>query len=139
MLYLDTSVLVSAYTHEPATARALAFLNRQTDPVSISEWVATEFAAALSMKMRIGALEEAYRREALALFERSAAASMEMIPVATSHFKAAARFATEYKLGLRAADALHLAIAAERDATLCTLDKRLAKAGKALGVATKLI
>jgi predicted nucleic acid-binding protein len=64
---------------------------------------------------------------------------MEMISVATEHFRAAAKFAGEHKLGLRAADALQLAVAGEQDATLCTMDKRLAAAGKTLGVATRLI
>jgi predicted nucleic acid-binding protein len=40
---------------------------------------------------------------------------------------------------LRAADALHLAIAKDIGATLCTFDKRLASAGKALGVSARLI
>ena len=94
MLYLDTSLLVAAYTHEAGTVRALAFLkNRQREPVAISEWVATEFSAALSMKIRTGAINDAYRAEALALFAKSVADSMEMISVATEHFRAAAKFA----------------------------------------------
>ena len=39
----------------------------------------------------------------------------------------------------RAADALHLAICADHGATLCTLDRRLADAGPALGVKTTLL
>ncbi len=39
-------------------------------------------------------------------------------------------------MGLRAGDALHLAICANQGATLCTLDRRLIDAATALGVAT---
>jgi predicted nucleic acid-binding protein len=67
------------------------------------------------------------------------AQSIEMLPVTAAHFKVAARIADEVRLGLRAGDALHLAIASEQDATLATLDRRLARAGKTLGVQTTLI
>ena len=138
-LYLDTSLLVAAYTFEVATKRALAFLKNTGESLAISEWVATEFSAALSIKIRTGDIDDAYRVEALALFEKSMADALEVVPVATTHFRMAARFATKHRLGLRAADSLHLAIAEEQGATLCTLDKRLSVAGKALGVATRLI
>ncbi|WP_367187042.1 PIN domain-containing protein [Neomegalonema sp.] len=48
-----------------------------------------------------------------------------MLPVETAGFAAAARFSDQYALGLRAGEALHLAIAAETGATLVSLDKRL--------------
>ena len=51
----------------------------------------------------------------------------------------AARFADQYALGLRAGDALHLAICADRGAIICTLDRRLAEAALALGVETALL
>jgi len=66
------------------------------------------------------------------------AESFAVIPVTSSHFQTAARLADQYRLGIRAGDALHLAIALDRGATLCTLDKRLAEAGAALGVSAKL-
>ena len=40
---------------------------------------------------------------------------------------------------MRAGDALHLAICADHGATLCTLDRRLAEAGPALGVKATLL
>lgn len=140
MLYLDTSLLVAAYTHETGTERALAFLeNRERERLAISGWVVSEFSAALSMKIRTGEIDEAYRAEASALFAQAAAESLEMISVTTTHFKAAAKFVEQHELGLRAADALHLAVAGDAGATICTLDKRLANAGKSLGVATTLL
>ena len=52
---------------------------------------------------------------------------------------AAARLADQYVLGLRSADALHLAIASDHGATLSTLDQRLATAAGALGLAAELV
>jgi uncharacterized protein len=47
-----------------------------------------------------------------------------------------ARFADQYRLGLGAGDAVHLAISADRGTTLCSLDRNLAKAGSRPGVKT---
>ena len=93
--YLDTSVLVSALTHEAASAGTRAWFDRQeTGDLVISDWVVTEFSAALSIKLRTGAI-----------------------------------VADQFALGLRAADALHLAVVLDHGAVMCTLDRRLADAG----------
>ena len=140
MFYVDTSVLVAVFTQEDASSRATAWLRRsEPEGVAISEWVATEFAAALSAKIRTKHIDEAYRDNALRLFAMTVRGSMQVAAVTVEHFKRAAQFASDHKLGLRAGDALHLAIASDQGAILCTLDKRLASAGKALGFASRLI
>jgi predicted nucleic acid-binding protein len=58
------------------------------------------------------------------------------LSVAASHFRIAAKYVDQHALGLRAGDALHLAVAADHGAVVCTLDQRLAEAGPVLGVAT---
>ena len=65
--------------------------------------------------------------------------SLTVVPIGRSHFATAARFVGQFSLGLRAADALHVAVAAEYGATLCTLDKRLAEAATILAVSTELL
>lgn len=140
MLYLDTSLLVAGFTHEPATGRALQLLRASAqEQVLISEWVKAEFAAALSTKIRTRQIEPDYREEAVSLFAKSVEDSMEVVEVTTAHFRQAAHFAEHHDLGLRAGDALHLAIAGGHGATLVTLDKRMAAAGEALGVSTRLL
>jgi len=59
--------------------------------------------------------------------------------VSRLQLRTAARFADQHVLGLRAGDALHLAVCADLGATLCTLDQRLRHAGSALGVKTILL
>jgi uncharacterized protein len=140
MFYADTSVLVAVFTQQAASDRATAWLRRsESEGVVISEWVATEFAAALSAKIRTKHIDEAYRANALSLFAKTVRESMQVAAVTEGHFKRAAHFALDHKFGLRAGDALHLAIASDHKAELCTLDKRLATAGKALGFASRLI
>ena len=139
MLYLDTSLLVAALTNEAATGSVQDWLGEQDpDTLAISDWVATEFSAALSIKMRNGQINAGHRAEALAAFTRMTVQSFTVMPISGEHFRAAARFADQFALGLRAGDALHLAIAAEHGATLCTLERRLADAGPMLGISTRL-
>lgn len=140
MQYLDTSLLVAALTNETPTGRVQAWLKEQdAEALMISDWVVAEFSSALSIKVRSGALTIRHRAEALAMFTQLAAETFGILSVTGAHFRTAARFSDDHALGLRAGDALHLAIAGQRGATLCTLDRRLAEGGLKLGVSTMLL
>ena len=139
-LYVDTSVLVAALTREAETARMQAWLAAQSpDTLAISVWVVTEFSAALSIKLRNGDIDAAHRANALAAFARLSEENFALFGVSAVNFRAASLFADQSQLGLRAGDALHLAVCAEHGAELCTLDRRLSGAGPALGVRTALL
>lgn len=139
-LYLDTSLLVAALTDEVDTARVQAWLGRQEPGVlAISDWVVTEFSAALSSKLRSRTITTAHRAAALAEFATVVAESFEVLAVSSLQLRTAARFADQFHLGLRAGDALHLAVCADYGATLCTLDRKLGKAAPGLGVKTILL
>jgi predicted nucleic acid-binding protein len=73
------------------------------------------------------------------MFHHLLLATFTILPVSGLKFRTAARFADQAVLGIRAGDALHLAIFADHGATLCTLDRRLGEAGPALGVKTMLL
>jgi len=140
MLYLDTSLLIAALTNEAETLRMQRWLVEQDpDELVISDWVATEFSAALSIKLRTGGIEAHHRAGALTMFTRLCNDNLTVLPVSRLQFQTAARFADQYALGLRAGDALHLAVCAERGATICTLDRRLSEAASALGVKAALL
>jgi hypothetical protein len=140
MLYLDTSLLVAALTNEPETARMQGWLGQQPGgELAISDWVTTEFSSALSVKLRTRQIEPVHRADALAMFTRLAMESFTVVPVLRLQFRTAARFVEQHALGLRAGDALHLAICADHGATLCTLDRRLSDAASALGLKTMLL
>lgn len=135
MIYVDTSVIVSALTREADTALSQTWLTSQeTSELTISDWTVTEFASALSMKLRTGALNADHRADALSAFTRLCAESLRTLPVTREDFRAAARFADQSELNLRAGDTLHLAICANHGASLCTLDRRLAEAAPRVGV-----
>ena len=140
MLYIDTSLLVAALTNEAASERVLNWIDHQLpDELAISPWVVTEFSAAMSVKLRTGAVTAGERAQALTAFRQLAATSLHWIPVESRLFEVAARLADSHASGLRAGDALHLAIVADQNACLCTLDRRLAHAADTLGIRAILI
>jgi predicted nucleic acid-binding protein len=137
MLYLDTSLLVSALTNDEETEAVQEWLARQdARELTISDWVVTEFSSALSIKLRTGQLATEHRAAALATLTRLAAETFRVLAVERPSFRAAARLADQHALNLRAGDALHLAVCADHGATLCTLDRRLGEAGPLVGVET---
>jgi uncharacterized protein len=96
MRYVDTSLLVAALLNEKSTAVAQRWLGGQpAGELAISDWVITEFPAALSMKLRTGELEPPQRNEVLAFFIRLTEASFHVLPVSRRDFQTAARFADQ--------------------------------------------
>jgi hypothetical protein len=140
ILYLDTSVLIAVFTPEADSARVEAWMRGQTsEEFAVSDWVVTEFSAALSVKLRRRQIASGHQVAAVARFERFCVDTAAVLPVTREHFHAAAGLADRYAIGLRAGDALHLAIAAGHGVTLCTLDRRLGEAGPKFGISTILV
>lgn len=133
--YIDTSALVATVVQEAHTQRIRPWLLAQTPGTAfVSDWCHTEVASALALKLRTGALTQEQRAEARTAWERLHAASLPTLAVTSEHFETAAAFASQHDLGLRAGDALHLAIAREGGHTLVTLDTRMALAALELGI-----
>ena len=140
MLYVDTSVLVAALTREPRTSEMQDWLAAQpAGQLAVSDWVLTEFSAALSVKVRMGQLSSTDRAEVLAVFAELVEGSFEVLPVSRLDFRTAARFADQHVTGLRAGDALHLAVARNHGKRIRALDRRLVAAAEALGVSAMLL
>ncbi len=140
MLYLDTSVIVAALSAEVATPRIQDWLAEQrATRLYVSDWNLTELSSAMALKVRTGQFDLEQRAAALAIASRWMVESFTLLPITSGHVRTAARFADQHRLGLRAGDALHLAVASDHGATVHTLDRRLAEAGWVLGVPTQLL
>jgi uncharacterized protein len=140
MYYLDASFIVTFLTNEPDKSQVSHWLSGYVDgTLFISPWVTTEVASALSIKERRGDLTPEMRADARSAFALLCDQNLESKGLLDSHFETAAHFCDQVALGLRAGDALHLAVASHYGLTLVTRDKRLAEAGPQLGAATLLL
>ncbi len=128
MFYCDTSVIIAALLPEVETERVKGWLRGQpAGALAISDWVDTEVASALSIKVRTGAVSPDERLEADRTWASMAKSLFTILPVERAHFRRAARFAASPVPALRGGDALHLAMAIETGG-MATLDRRLREA-----------
>ncbi|HKM65275.1 MAG TPA: type II toxin-antitoxin system VapC family toxin [Acidisphaera sp.] len=136
MLYFDTSFLVPVILPEATSDKVVAFLSGlRSEECTVSHWTSVEFSSVIAREVRIGGLDRRAAAQADAEFEAMVEASFAILPVDADDFELAKRYLGRYETGLRAGDALHLAIAANHRATaIYTLDKTLLKAGKTLGL-----
>ena len=135
--YLDTSVLLPTLIAEPTTEAVYDFLGADGQELLVSDFTAAEVASALSRLVRMALLSDADASARLSDFDAWRAAMSLPVDIAASDARLAYIYARRFDLRLRASDALHLAIARRLDATLVTLDRRLATAACELGVAVE--
>ena len=135
--YLDTSILLPTLIAEPMTDAVYGYLGADRRELLISDFAAAEVASALSRLARMALLTEADASARLADFDAWRAAMSLQVDIGATDARLAYIYVRRFDLGLRAPDALHLAIARRLDATLVTLDQRLETAARELGVAVE--
>jgi uncharacterized protein len=135
MIYLDTSVIIAAFTAEAETIRVHKWLLAQpAGSLTISNWCSAELSSALSIKVRTNALTLDARAKALANWQQFQRNNVSATAIEPDAFEQAAQFCDQVELRLRAGDALHLAIAAAAGHHIATLDGKMAAAAPKLGV-----
>jgi hypothetical protein len=137
-IYLDTSVLLPTLIAEPTTEAVYDCLGAADQQLLISDFAAAEVASALSRLVRMALLTDGDASARLADFDAWRAVISSPVDITASDARLAYVYARRFDLGLRAPDALHLAIAGRLDATLVTLDRRLATAARELGIAVEV-
>jgi len=125
-VYIDTSLLLAAFSNEPGQPIALALLQApQWTQVCVSDWVLAEFACALHAKVLRGetstdvahTIDQTIKR----LLDEGA---LQRLPVLREDYSAVQRVTPGIKCLVRGADALHLAVAARCGMThFASLDK----------------
>ena len=136
-LYCDTSALVKLYVPEPGSDD----FNRAVegrDDLLVSDLAVTEIVSALSRRLRQGELtREAARRVQRAIVGRLEDETYRRVELTREVHRRAEHFLLSFTgPPLRAADALHLALAeSARAGSMASFDTRLSSAARALGLA----
>lgn len=135
MVYLDTSALVPMFLREPKTEPVLAWLESAGEPVAVSDWSLVEFASAASIKVRSGAVTAKGARDAIDQAKAFVRTHCTVATPGQEEFQRATELAGDSAAGLRAGDALHLAIAEGLNvATILCLDDAMAQGARTLGM-----
>ena len=134
MIYLDTSVLGAIFFRESNAVLVFRQVKAaRSRGLVISACTLTEMESVGAIKERTGTVDHATRQLALSRFHRFVASNLTLVEIEPADFRSAVVL-IEGPGGLRAGDALHLALAKRLSADLATLDHRLADAAPACGV-----
>jgi uncharacterized protein len=135
MVYVDTSVLVPLFLNEPHSEAVARWYAHEQGELVAAAWCIPEFASAIGIKQRTGAIDAQQAQGAWARFERMAAADLRLLPVDPTHFHRAAELVLDAASALRAGDALHLACAEATGAKrIATLDDVLSRNAQRLKI-----
>lgn len=125
-VYVDTSILVTAFSNEPLQAIAMALLQApQWEQVCVSDWTMAEFTCALQAKVMRGETPpEVAHTIGQTLNSLMAQGALHRIAVLREDYAAVQRTVPGLNCLVRGADALHLAVAARSGIThFASLDK----------------
>lgn len=138
MRYFDTSFLVPLILPEATSEPIASFFEAlPADDLTVSHWTTVEFASLLAREVRMGGLDATAALEAGSRFEAMVGDSFNVLLPNRDDFDRAKDYLAHFETGLRAGDALHLAIAGNRGAeAIYSLDKRMIAAGERLGLPT---
>jgi predicted nucleic acid-binding protein len=136
VLYFDTSFLAPLILPELTSDKVAAFVRRlPVGQLEVSQWTRVEFSSLIARKVRMGELDVDEAARADDRFEAMLAESFAVVLPDVADFALAKRYLRKFETGLRAGDALHLAIANNHHATaVYSLDKKLLAAGKILNL-----
>lgn len=136
MVYLDTSFVAPLVFAENSSDTVEAFvLKVKPGELTTSLWTQVELSSLVSRKVRMGELSDSQAEVVRREFDRLLGESFEMLVPTAADFAAAVKYLEIPKTGLKAGDALHLAIAANHRAKrILTLDQGFLDGGKLLNL-----
>ena len=135
MVYVDTSVLVPLFLNEPHSVAAAEWYAHEKSELVAAVWCIPEFASALGIKQRTGAINAQQALGAWTRFERMVASDLRLLLVEPARFHRAAQLVLDAASALRAGDALHLACAEAAGAKhIATLDDVLSRIAQRLKI-----
>jgi uncharacterized protein len=140
VVYFDTSFLVPLILPEATSEKIAAFFaTLSPETLAVSHWTMVEFSSLIARQVRVGRLDAGAATRADARFDAMVDASFAVLLPNANDFDLARHYLGRSETGLRAGDALHLAVAKNHyAAAIYSLDKILLKAGKILQLPVSL-
>lgn len=112
MVYADTSALIALFAREPRGRLVRQWLDEYPQAgYQVSDWGVTEVASALAVKVRRTELNPTHLSQAWQAFNEACGTVFRVEAVTADDFSGAAGLCLKPATGLRAGDALHLAVA----------------------------
>lgn len=136
--YIDTSFIGCLLFDAPRADEALAFWKEAQARSIISAWTMVEIGAVVSRRLRTHEIDSGSASQLLVYADRIKASCADHAAT-SADLRLASELVRHFDLMLAAADALHLATAANIGATLVTFDRRLATAAERRHVAVAAI
>lgn len=132
-VYLDTSFLLPYYISE-ATSNAVDHVLTSLNNIFVSTWTRVEFTSALARQVRMGGFDSQQAQVYLEAFDQDLQQSYHLLTLHNSDYTLATHLLLRHPtLGLRAGDALHLAVTINHELTLYSLDTTFINAAHHLG------
>lgn len=138
MRYLDTSVVVAALGGEHWSVDIARWVADHSTECVVSAWAGTEYSNVVSRRVRVGQFSDDQQKFALRSFG-ALVASFGRVDIRDVDFDMASAFVDRADLGLRAPDALHLAVAKRHECEVVTLDKGMSEAARKLDLHTVMM
>jgi uncharacterized protein len=132
--YVDTSVWIALLGRERTSPSVVQWFSKGVS-MHTSAWTGTELASALSVKARRGDILFESVQTMCEAYENLLVNDVGLLPCEQNDFKRAQNYCQQTTLGLRAGDALHLAIALRHACShFFSLDKTLNRNAQTLGM-----
>lgn len=132
--YLDASALVPLAVAEASSQAIQTFLRECDGRLLVSEFGAAEAASGVSRLVRMGKLETAVASAALEDLDAWRHIATEEVDITSGDLRLAHLFVRRFETKLRAADAIHVAIAKRLGVRLVSLDAGMRAGAKLLGL-----
>jgi len=131
-LYLDASALLPLFIDEPKTQRAHELLRGNI--LVISDFAVAEFSSGVARRARLGEINDSGASAVFAAVDAWTVNAAKRENLTTGDVGFAISLIRRLDLGLRAPDAINIAIARRCEAQLLTFDDKMARSARSLGL-----
>jgi predicted nucleic acid-binding protein len=131
-LYLDASALLPLFIEETNTLKAHQLLRGNV--LIVSDFAIAEFSSGVARRVRAGEINESGAASVFATLDAWTLNATKREQLTAGDVNRATSLVRRLDLGLRAPDAINIAIAQRCEAGLLTFDEKMARSARTLGI-----